>query len=75
MSTPHQRLHIRTMLYERDIPTARMTDDFVRYCKAAGIEAREACDIGMPLDAFLVSLTRVQAKALQQSLLTGEGVA
>jgi len=75
MSTPHQRLHIRTLLYELDIPTGTVTEDLVRNAEAASIPKGPLLEIGQRTDRFLESLTTPQAKALAQTLLTGEGVA
>lgn len=75
MSTPHQRLHIRTLLYELDIPTGVVTEDLVRNAEAAGIPKGPLLEVGQRTDAFLESLTTPQAKALAQTLITGEGVA
>lgn len=75
MSTPRQRLHIRTLLYELDIPTGKVTEDLVRNAEAAGIPVGPLLEIGRRTDRFFESLTTAQAKALAQTLMTGEGVA
>lgn len=75
MSTPHQRLHIRTLLYELDISVRFVTDDLKRYAEAAGIKESPHLVVGERIDAFLAEISNDQAKALAQELLTGEGVA
>jgi len=75
MSTPHQRLYIRTLLYEQDIPTFLVGDDLLRYCEAAGIKDLRHQVQGERVDSLLAELSTEQAKALTQELLTGENVA
>lgn len=75
MSTPHQRLHIRTLLYERDISTGSVSADFRRYCEAAGVPDAPLLREGAALDPLLQALTRDQANRVVRELLTEEGVA
>lgn len=75
MSTPHQRLHIRTLLYELDIGTFLVSDDLLRYCEAAGIAGHPHQTFGARVDSLLAEISNTEAKALAQELLTGEGVA
>lgn len=75
MSTPHQHLHIRTLLYELDISTAVVGDDLLRCCEAAGIKNLRHQRSGERVDSLLDELSSEQAKALVQELLTGEGAA
>jgi hypothetical protein len=65
-STPHQRLHIRTLMAQLDLDTARMTADFRRYFDAAGLPQPPADE---SVDAVLCGLTRQKASALAAALM------
>lgn len=69
LSTPHQRLHIRTLLRELDLSTLRVEDEHVRLAEAIGIKDWHP---GKPLDDALRAITVEQARAFAKVCLSGE---
>lgn len=61
LSTPHQRLYIRTQMQRLELDTLRCTLFHRRLWTAAKLPEPA---LGTELDAYLCSLTRAQASAL-----------
>lgn len=75
MSTPHQRLYIRTLMCELDIPTDVVGDDLVRTAEAAGIKGHPIMVAGRRVDEALRALDVLQARELAHVLLSGDAAA
>ena len=65
LSTPHQRLYIRTLGTQLDLDNRRVTLFHGRFFEAAGIPAPP---LGTDFDAFLCALTKAQASALATAM-------
>lgn len=65
VSTPHQRLFIRTMFGQLDLDTRYMGASHRRFFKAAKLPPPEA---NASIDAVLCGFTRAQASALIEVL-------
>jgi hypothetical protein len=65
VSTPHQRLYIRTSMQQLDLDTTHMTAFHRRFFEAAGLPQP---DPDARIDAVLCALTKTQASALITAL-------
>lgn len=65
-STSHQRLWIRTLLWDLDLPVDVIGTRHARALQAAKLQARG----GQSVDDFLTELTRSQASDLANALQT-----
>ncbi len=65
LSTPHQRLYIRTLMRGMELPTDTVTVMHRNRFKRAGVPFND----GKPLDAELCALRKEQASALIKTLL------
>lgn len=61
ISTPHQRLHIRTLMQQLDLDTRHMTGLHRRFFKAAALPQPEP---NAHIDAVLCALKKHEASAL-----------
>jgi len=71
-SSPHQRLHIRCLMQELDLPTLSIGDAHLRFANQAGIQGWTTGD---RLDQRLREISDVQARSLAHVLLSSEATA